>query len=78
MDQVTLILSRNDVGQLLDGLGVLIEQWDATAEYLATGLLRDDVCIREAHDMDEARSIAATYRALEGKILGQLPAQHPR
>lgn len=67
-----ILLSRNDIGQLLDGLDVLIEQWEATAEHLETGRSSDDECIREAHDAQEARDIAATYLQIRNRISEQI------
>jgi len=72
MDEISIKLSRNDFGQLLDGLDVLIEQWDATEDYLVEGRVREDVCIRESHDPHEARAIAETYRNLRERIREQI------
>ncbi len=71
MKMITFKMSSNDLGQLLDGLDVLIEQWEATAEYLETGLAREDVCIRESHSVHEAESIAAIYRDLRNRLREQ-------
>ena len=73
LENITVVLSRNDIGQLLEGVEILIEQWDATAEYLSTGRVQEDICIRESHDAREAESIAATYRSLRDQISGQMP-----
>jgi len=54
MEELQFRLSKNDAGQLLDGLDVLIEQWQATSHYHKTGESKEDVCIREASDADEA------------------------
>lgn len=75
MEKVIIKLSRNDIGQLLDGLEVLAEQWEATAVYLESGEIREDVCIRESHHAHEADSIAGTYRSLIGTISEQLPVR---
>lgn len=69
---VTLRLPRDFVGQLLDGLEVLIEQWEYTAEYMATGLVRDDMSVRECSDEDEAIKIAAYYQRIREAIEGQI------
>lgn len=74
MKEFNIALSHNDVGQLLDGLDVLIEQWDATVEYLETGITREDVCIRESHNSSEAKSIANIYQQLRDQIREQVPA----
>ena len=70
---VQLSLSRNFVGQILEGLAVLTEQWDATAAYLSHGELGDQV-IRECSSAEEAESIAEFYRQIANDIRGQLPA----
>ena len=71
-EKITLSLEQNDVGQLLDGLEVLIEQWLDTAVYLETGEIRMDAVIRECHKAQEARSIASHYEAIRGEIRAQL------
>jgi hypothetical protein len=73
--ELQLRLSRNDVGQIIEGIDVLIEQWEATAEYLETGNCPDDVCIREASDVYECRRIALTYREIRSRISSQLESQ---
>lgn len=72
MDKLNVTLSRNDLGQILEGLDVLIEQWEATADYLENGGMSEDVCIRESHSANEANSIADTYRQIQGTIREQL------
>ncbi len=73
MGNIDISLPENDIGQLLDGIGVLIEQWEATEQFLVTGELREDVCIRESHSAHEAGAIAATYQAIQCRIREQLP-----
>lgn len=73
MAQLNFALSRNDAGQLLDGLSVLIEQWDGTAQYLRNGQTPDDNCIRECHDSREADAIAGHYRSIRDQIVDQIP-----
>jgi hypothetical protein len=70
-DNVVLRLPRDFVGQVLDGLDVLIEQWDYTAEYLEHGMVRDDVLIRECSDAAEASAIAEYYRRIREAIREQ-------
>ena len=72
-ESVSLRLSRNAIGQILDGLEVLAEQWEATADYLRDVELPDeDVLIRECSDEREAGKIAAYYRRISGLIESQL------
>ncbi|MBW3538997.1 MAG: hypothetical protein KY476_01890 [Planctomycetes bacterium] len=77
-DIITLQLPANDVGQVLDGLEVLIEQWEATREFHETGEPSEDVCIRECSDAEEADSIARFYREIKSRIEEQYRAQRPR
>lgn len=73
MEKVSVTLSRNEFGQILDGIEVLIEQWVATEQYLATGLV-SDIGIRDATDPDEAASLADFYRDIASRIRAQLSA----
>lgn len=73
MEQVSVTLSRNEFGQILDGIEVLIEQWVATEQYLATGLV-SDIGIRDATDPEEAANIAEYYRDIASRIRAQLTA----
>jgi hypothetical protein len=73
VETVALRLPRNAVGQILDGLDVLAEQWEATAAYLVDGQASEgDVLIRECSDEREAQKIAAHYRRISGLIEEQL------
>ena len=74
-ENITLDLPDNDVGQLLDGLEVLIEQWDYTARYHEHGVIEDEYMIRECTDADEANSIAGWYREIAAMIRAQRDAQ---
>ena len=71
---VQLSLPRNFAGQILEGLAVLTEQWDATAAYLGHGEIGDQV-IRECSNAEEAEGIAEFYRQIANDIRGQLPAK---
>lgn len=68
---VQLTLPRNYVGQILDGLEVLIEQWEATAAYFRTGEV-GDTTIRECSDAEEAEWIAGFYREISDGIQQQV------
>ena len=70
-------LSDNDLGQILDGLEVLIEQWHATEQYFLTGEQQEGDYIRDARDASEAHSIAMTYQTIQERIREQL-ATHSR
>jgi hypothetical protein len=71
-EELTLRISRNDLGQIIDGVDVLIEQWDATAEFLETGIAPEDVCIREASSVRECRAIADRYRSIRRRLRAQV------
>lgn len=68
---VQLSLPRNHVGQILDGLEVLIEQWEATARYFRTGEVGEYV-IRECSGAEEAEGIAGHYREIADELALQL------
>lgn len=69
---VELRLSRNSVGQIIDGLEVLEDQWRETAEFYETGAFNEDTTVRECSGAREARNIQATYRDILAEITGQL------
>ena len=69
---VTLVLSRDNVGQMLDGLGVRRDDWRYTQRYLEEGYMELDRIIEECSDADEAKSIADTYDDIIAKIREQL------
>ena len=71
-DTVRVSLPRNDWGQIVDGLTVMIEQWNATACYLNTGKVDDDILIREATNAHEATAIASFYERIRDEIARQL------
>lgn len=73
-DIIELKLKDNHVGQIIDGLNVLIEQWDATREYMETGESKADFIIRECNDAEEAAAIADFYREIEADLRSQMLA----
>ena len=78
MPELSLQLPDNDWGQLLDGLGVLIEQWDATEDFLRTGNIDPDISIRQCHNTEEAKAIAAHYRSIRDNLNHQRSASRLR
>lgn len=74
MDTVNLTMSQNEVGQLIEGIEVLIEQWESTERFLVTGIPEEDACIREAHRPEEAAAIASDYRKIVTRIREQSAA----
>ena len=74
-ETVKLDLPRDYAGQILDGLDVLIEQWEYTAEYLESGLMRDDLALRECTNPEEARWLAAYYGEIRSSVRQQINFQ---
>jgi len=72
-DTVTLTLSRNYAGQIIDGLQCREDAYRKTAEYLETGIVQDlsFVC-EEVSDADEARSLADLYAEIIHEINQQM------
>lgn len=70
---IQLTLPHHHVGQILDGIEVLIGQWDTTATWFRTGEV-GDVPIRECSDAEEAEWIADHYREIAAEIRRQLGA----
>lgn len=71
---VQITLPRDFVGQIVDGLNSLIEQWEATAVYLEHGEAEPDGVIRECSSAGEALAIAEYYRSIVRTIERQLPS----
>lgn len=70
-DPVTVTLSRNDLGQILDGLECRCDTWRATARYL----MGEDIgtqTIEECSDAGEAETIVATYERILKELYSQL------
>ena len=73
---VTLRLPAPFVGQLVDGLDVLIEQWEDTAAYMIGTVHGDEVeVVRECSSSEEAARIARLYREIRDEIERQLAPQ---
>lgn len=70
MNGISITLNRNDWGQIIDGLEVRLESWEATARYLEGEEVNQ--IIEECHDAAEARSVAATYERLIEDLNSQL------
>jgi hypothetical protein len=70
---VRLELPRNYVGQLLDGLEVLIEQWEETGRAMSgEGADTTDRVMRECSSDSEAFSIAEFYRKIYRRVVEQM------
>jgi hypothetical protein len=62
--EVTLRLSRNDAGQVIDGLSVCRENWQKTLHWYDGKLEDPDFVILECSDREEAAQMVETYSDL--------------
>lgn len=75
-ETVTLTLSRNYAGQIIDGLQCREDAYRQTAEYLETGLVQNsDFIVEEVSDASEARSLADFYAQIIHTISQQMKDQ---
>jgi hypothetical protein len=63
-EYVTVRIKRDHLGQIADGLEVLLEQWEATRAYWAEGISPEDGFIRECNDLDEAEWACGYYKEI--------------
>jgi len=75
LDFVKIILLRNDVGQIVDGLTERMLVWRATAEYFEMGSPQSADYIEECNDEHEATAIADHYQCIIAQINRQLDEQ---
>jgi hypothetical protein len=68
--EVSITLTENDWGQIIDGLTCRAEQYELTAKYHAGESVRGEILA--VSDADEARELALWYRRLVEQIRGQL------
>lgn len=74
--KLLIVLSTDDLGQLLDGLRIRAESWAKTADYLESGFNPDDTFIcEECSDPHEARRIAQHYEKIITSIEAQVEKQ---
>ena len=69
---VTLTIPRGDLVQIIEGLEVLSEQWEATALFYQTGEADEDAVIRECSGEREASLIHRDYKRLIRKLWAAL------
>jgi hypothetical protein len=67
-NNVTLILSRPDVTQILDALSQRLETWKYTGRHLQTGYADDRYYVEECSDAEEAHRIAERYGSIINSI----------
>lgn len=75
-DLVTLTLTRNDAGQILEGLRERKHTWDNTVLHEEGNLIAgtEDCTIEQCSGIKEAKAVVAHYR----KIISQIEAQLAR
>lgn len=71
---ITCTLSENDLGQLLDGVETLIQQWDNTYRFHAFDEADPGECLRDCASAIEAKSIRDHYRRIGEHLYHQLEA----
>lgn len=69
--EVTLRLSRNDAGQMIDGLSVCLENWQKTLSWYDGKLEDPDFVILECDGREEAARMVEVY----GDLLETLEQQ---
>jgi len=72
---ITLRLSSNTVGQIIDALNERMLIWQATAEYLESGHTDLADCIEECTHPDEAQALADCYHQIIEELTTQRDAQ---
>lgn len=72
--EVTLLLSRNDAGQVIDGLSVCRENWQKTLNWYDGKLEDPDFVILECSDREEAAQMVEVYADLLESLGQQMKA----
>ncbi len=70
LDKISIRLTRNDWGQIIEGLESRRASWEVTARYLEGEPV--DEAIEECNDAGEARALVATYDRLIEELRSQL------
>ena len=70
MQRVSISLSRNDWGQIVEALEARRASWEVTALYFEGKATHEP--IEECHDTEEARAMVATYDCLIAELCLQL------
>jgi hypothetical protein len=65
-----------DLGQVIDGLEIRAQAWEATAHYHRTGESPEGVSVEGCRDVEEAATLAGRYRRILEKISAQRERQH--
>ena len=76
MKMITIKLSQNDLGQIIDGLEVRRKAWQDTANFLRDEYSPDDSFIcEECTDEDEAQNLADWYERIINSLTQQAEKQ---
>jgi hypothetical protein len=71
-DMVTLRLSRNDVGQIIDGLCARLDSWRTTQRYFEGDHVEAGTIIEDCDGAEEAKKIADCYNEIIDNINRQM------
>ena len=71
-DLISIRLQENDLGQIIDGLEVLAEDWEQTQRFMEFGESGSGGIIRECSNEREAGKIARHYRRIIEALEEQL------
>lgn len=72
---ITYTLSRNEAGQVIDGLSICLENWQKTLSWY-DGTLDDlEFIILDCSDRDEAANMVLVYENLLSRLREQKKAQ---
>jgi hypothetical protein len=69
---VTITLSRDDLGQIIDGLCCREDAYRKTAECLKTGQMAADFIVEEVSDAAEAGNLAEIYSDIINTLRQQM------
>lgn len=73
-NEVVFHLSRNDAGQIIDGLSVCLENWQKTVDWYDDKLDDPDFIILECSGREEAAQIVRVYEDLLESLAQQIKA----
>ena len=71
-EYVTIRLSQNDLGKILEGLNEKMKIWTDTEEYLRFNASLRNRAVKECSDPDQAEAAAKYYQNIIDDIKSQL------
>jgi hypothetical protein len=72
--EITFRLSRNDAGQVIDGLSICLENWQKTLDWYDGKLDDPDFVILECSGREEAAQMVEVYADLLDSLEQQMKA----